>query len=96
MCQGDVCLKELVQSIHLNPVRADLVPNLEKPDRYAYCGHSALMGSVGQNRLQTGYILTSISKNVLLIWYLNLAIVRHSDVDTGTSAMSAALISCST
>jgi hypothetical protein len=33
-----------VRYIHLNPVRAHLVGKLSELNRYAYCGHSALMG----------------------------------------------------
>jgi len=35
---------ELVRYIHLNPLRARLVANLEELDGYRYCGHSVLMG----------------------------------------------------
>ena len=44
ICQEDVYLQELVRYIHLNPLRAKIVADLEELDRYAYCGHSALMG----------------------------------------------------
>ena len=37
-------LKELVRYIHLNPIRAGLVNNLEELNKYPYCGHSVLMG----------------------------------------------------
>jgi putative transposase len=36
-------LLELVRYIHLNPLRAGLVPDLPTLDRYPYCGHSVLM-----------------------------------------------------
>lgn len=44
VCQEDVYLKELVRYIHLNPMRAGLVVNLEQLNQYPYCGHSTLMG----------------------------------------------------
>jgi REP element-mobilizing transposase RayT len=44
LCQEDRYLLELVRYIHLNPLRAKLVGNLQQLDRYVYCGHSALMG----------------------------------------------------
>jgi len=44
ICQEDVYLQELVRYIHLNPLRAKIVADLKELDRYAYCGHSALMG----------------------------------------------------
>lgn len=43
LCQEDVYLKELIRYIHLNPLRAGLVENMNKLDRYAWCGHSVLM-----------------------------------------------------
>jgi putative transposase len=44
LCQEDVYLKELVRYIHLNPLRAKLVGDVDELDRYAYSGHSFLMG----------------------------------------------------
>ena len=44
ICQEDIYLQELVRYIHLNPLRAKIVADLNELDRYAYCGHSALMG----------------------------------------------------
>jgi REP element-mobilizing transposase RayT len=43
ICQEDRYLKELVRYIHLNPLRAKLVFDISKLNRYAYCGHSVLM-----------------------------------------------------
>jgi len=44
LCQEDPYLKELVRYIHLNPLRAKIVPDLRSLNRYPYCGHSALLG----------------------------------------------------
>ena len=44
LCQQDPYLLELVRYIHLNPLRAHLVRDLESLDKYSYCGHSAIMG----------------------------------------------------
>lgn len=57
MCQEVVYLKELVRYIHLNPVRAGLVPDIQALDRYPYCGHSALMGGIAREWQQTEYVL---------------------------------------
>ncbi len=46
LCQEDVYLLELVRYIHLNPVRARLVEDLDGLDRYSYSGHGVLMGKV--------------------------------------------------
>lgn len=37
---------ELVRYIHLNPIRAGLVADLHSLDRYAYSGHSRVMGKL--------------------------------------------------
>jgi len=39
-------LLELVRYLHLNPLRAGVVPDLRGLDRYPWTGHSALLGSV--------------------------------------------------
>lgn len=44
LCQQEPYLLELVRYIHLNPLRARLVEDLESLDGYLYCGHSVLMG----------------------------------------------------
>jgi len=44
LCQEDHYLKELVRYIHLNPLRAGLVEDLDALDRFDWCGHSALAG----------------------------------------------------
>jgi REP element-mobilizing transposase RayT len=51
LCQEDPYLLELVRYIHLNPVRAKTVATLDELDRYAYSGHSAILG-VCQNDWQ--------------------------------------------
>ncbi len=44
LCQADVYLKELIRYIHLNPMRADIVKDLNELDSYPFSGHSAIMG----------------------------------------------------
>jgi putative transposase len=44
LCQEDTYLKELVRYIHLNPLRAGVVRDLNELGTYRYCGHSALLG----------------------------------------------------
>jgi len=46
LCEEEPYLLELVRYIHLNPLRAEIVENLEALERYPYTGHSALMGKV--------------------------------------------------
>jgi len=46
VCEDDPYLLELTRYIHLNPIRAGKVKNLEGLDGYRWCGHSAIMGNV--------------------------------------------------
>jgi putative transposase len=43
LCQEDTYLLELVRYIHLNPLRAKIVPDMDGLGRYSYSGHSAIM-----------------------------------------------------
>jgi len=52
-------LRELVRYLHLNPLRAQVVPDLRRLDRYPWTGHSALLGSyTGDERIlgQAGFV----------------------------------------
>ena len=44
VCEEDAYFQELVRYIHLNPLRARLVPDLTHLDRYPWCGHAGLLG----------------------------------------------------
>ena len=44
--EAEPYLLELVRYLHLNPIRARVVPTLRALDRYPWTGHSALLGSV--------------------------------------------------
>jgi hypothetical protein len=62
ICQEDAYLKELVRYIHLNPLRAKLVPGIGNLNRYKYSGHSALMGKRKCEWQDTGYVLSYFGK----------------------------------
>jgi putative transposase len=64
VCQENVYLKELVRYIHLNPLRAGVVPNLRGLNTYRYCGHSALMGKREFEWQETGYVLSYFGKRL--------------------------------
>jgi putative transposase len=64
ICQEDRYLEELVRYIHLNPLRARIVKDLEELDSYSYCGHSALMGKKKREWQDTEYILGFFGKSV--------------------------------
>ena len=50
VCEEDAYLLELTRYIHLNPLRAGLVEDLNALDKYPWSGHSVLMGKL-QNPL---------------------------------------------
>ena len=44
VCELDPYLLELVRYIHLNPLRAEVVKDLEELENYAWCGHGIITG----------------------------------------------------
>ncbi len=44
VCEEETYLLELIRYIHLNPLRAKIVSDVESLNRYKWCGHSVLMG----------------------------------------------------
>jgi hypothetical protein len=47
VCDEDAYLHELVRYIHLNPLRAGVVKELNELDDYPWCGHAVVMGKKG-------------------------------------------------
>ena len=43
VCEEEIYLLELIRYIHLNPLRAHLVPDMEALDQYPWCGHAEIM-----------------------------------------------------
>jgi REP element-mobilizing transposase RayT len=64
VCQEATYLQELVRYIHLNPLRAGVVPDLAALKSYPYCGHSALMGKRKRPWQKVDYVLHSFGKRV--------------------------------
>jgi len=64
VCQEEVYLKELVRYIHLNPIRAGLVADLDGLHRYRYCGHGALMGDAEVEWQDTEHVLAFFGKRI--------------------------------
>ena len=62
LCQEDVYFLELVRYIHLNPIRAGLVENMDRLDDYPFSGHAAIMGRIKQPWQQTGEVLSYFGK----------------------------------
>ena len=72
VCDGDSYLMELVSYIHLNPVRARLVPELQDLTDYRWCGHRQMMGR-GNEQLITEddiFVLFARHKNTARKAYL--------------------------
>jgi REP element-mobilizing transposase RayT len=62
LCQEEAYLAELVRYIHLNPVRARIVADIQGLDRYPYAGHSVLMGHVKREWQDTRNVLSRYGK----------------------------------
>jgi putative transposase len=62
LCQEDTYLTELVRYIHLNSVRSGFVKNMTELSKYAYCGHSVLMGNRKREWQDTDYVLNYFGK----------------------------------
>lgn len=56
VCEEETYLLELVRYIHLNPLRAKLVPELAALSDYPWCGHSVLLG----NQERPGQVIEEI------------------------------------
>jgi len=64
ICQEHAYLKELVRYIHLNPLRARIVPDIPELNSYPYCGHSVLMGKKKRPWQDIGYVLSFFGKSL--------------------------------
>jgi hypothetical protein len=63
-CQEDLYLKDLVRYIHLNPIRAGIVNNLEELNKYPYCGHCVLMGRKKRYWQDVNYVLCNFGDKI--------------------------------
>jgi len=63
LCEEDPYLLTLVQYIHLNPVRAKLIKDVNKLKTYRYTGHSCLNGNHDYPWQDKQYVLQMFSKN---------------------------------
>jgi REP element-mobilizing transposase RayT len=64
LCQEDPYLKELVRYIHLNPLRADLVPDMKTLNKYPWCGHSAIIGKTKREWQNVEDVLKLFGKTI--------------------------------
>ena len=64
LCQEDIYLLELVRYIHLNPIRARLVKDVDELGRYPFCGHSVIMGKMKKPWQDMEGVLGMFGENV--------------------------------
>jgi REP element-mobilizing transposase RayT len=60
--EAEPYLLELVRYLHLNSLRARVVPDLRALDRYPWAGHSALLGTVPRPWQATGEVLGQFAR----------------------------------
>jgi len=63
VCDQDAYLLELIRYIHLNPIRAGMLPTLEALDTYRWCSHGELLGKTARPLLEPGEVLSHFSRN---------------------------------
>jgi REP element-mobilizing transposase RayT len=64
LCQEDPYFLELVRYIHLNPIRANLAPDLKSLEKYPYCGHGTLTGKSHNTWQDAEGVLRLFGKNI--------------------------------
>ena len=57
LCQEDTYFLELLRYIHLNPIRANIVKDINALDKYPFSGHSVIMAKVKNDWQDTEWIL---------------------------------------
>ena len=64
VCEEEPYLLELVRYIHLNPLRAGLVPDMDALSRYRWCGHGILLGNCSLGGQVTEEIMSRFSNRL--------------------------------
>lgn len=65
LCEEEPYLLQLVRYIHLNPLRANLVPSIQELNMYPWSGHSILIGNQDVSWQDVSTILSRFGKTVL-------------------------------
>jgi REP element-mobilizing transposase RayT len=65
VCEEDTYFLELIRYIHLNPLRAGLVSDLQDLDDFKWCGHAALVGRESLRWYPVDELLRWFSADVL-------------------------------
>lgn len=63
LCEEEPYFLELVRYVHLNPLRAGLVANLDGLDHYQWSGHAALLGNRTVEGQEKDEVLARFGKN---------------------------------
>ena len=69
VCEEEPYLLELIRYIHLNPLRAGLVKDLEDLDCYPWCGHVVLLGQKAFAGQSTDEILALFGRSKNDAWH---------------------------
>ncbi|MFH1380505.1 MAG: transposase [bacterium] len=93
ICNSDTYLLQLIRYIHLNPVKAKIVKNIQALENYSWTGHAALMGRKEYSWYDSDSVLVSFDDNVnkariKYIEYLNDGLNRKTDYEGGGLARS--------
>lgn len=64
LCEEEKYLLQLVRYIHLNPLRARLVDNIQELNKFQWCGHSVILGNAHAEWQDTGEILPHFGSTV--------------------------------
>ncbi len=62
VCDDEIYRLELLRYIHLNPIRAGIVADLEELARYPWCGHQQLLGAAAYQLLERSELLPLFAK----------------------------------
>jgi len=65
ICQEETYFLELVRYIHLNPLRANLVDNLNQLEKYPFSGHAVIMGKHKQPWQNRHFVLLHFNKKIV-------------------------------
>ena len=63
VCEEEPYFLEIVRYIHLNPLRAGMVGDLEALERYRWSGHAVLLGRVTMEGQETDTVLSRFGKS---------------------------------
>lgn len=63
LCEEEPYLLELVRYIHLNPLRAGMVADLDELERYPWSGHAVLLGQRSLEGQETDDVLSRFGNN---------------------------------